>query len=59
MVPGARKLAVIDVVPQARADMLPQLPVINSIAGLVKLLPILLSVIVGLRVCAVNLYHTS
>ena len=52
-----------EVVPQVTAVKVPPhvplLLAINSMAGFVKLIPILLRLIVGLVVCATNLYHTS
>jgi|SRR4029079_687633 len=48
-----------EVVPHIIAVWLPQPPDSNSIPGLAKLTPKLLKVIVGLAVCATNLYHTS
>ena len=50
-------MAAMDVVPHIMA--VPPQPVNNSIPGLVKPIPKLLNVIVGLAVCATNLYHTS
>jgi hypothetical protein len=58
--PGVKKFAAIEVVPHWIAvNVAPQLLDNNSIAGLVKLTPILLRLIVGFVVCATNLYHTS
>src|ERR1044072_53115 len=54
---GVRKLAAIEVVPHIIA--VPPQPVNNSIPGLVNSTPRLLNVIVGLVVCAINLYQMS
>jgi len=60
VLPGARPLAAMEVVPHWIAEKVPpQLLDNNSIAGLVKLTPILLRLIVGFIVWAMNLYHTS
>ena len=61
--PGVRKLAAIEVVPQAIAlSVPPQVPLlleINSIPGLVNSIPRLLNLTVGLVVWATRVYHTS